>query len=144
MKTTTLFVLSAVVTATIALGVGLAFSGVVVPDRLRHETDRWAVIEDIRGDRIAVETTDDAVWAQLISMHTGVTEMWVGGPVERYANGWGFRFRPSGLTVAEVTAEGLQATIRDIGADLDYWLGVGIAYVSAEVVETHEDGLLLG
>lgn len=59
-----------------------------MPDRLRHDTDRWAVIEDIRGDRIAVETTDDAVWAQLIAMHAGVTEMWVDGPVERYANGW--------------------------------------------------------
>ncbi|MGQ0797498.1 MAG: hypothetical protein ACT4OI_06530 [Methanobacteriota archaeon] len=139
-KTTTLFVLSAVVTAAVALGVGLAFSGVVEPDRLRHDSNRWAVIEDIRGDRIAVETTDDGVWAQLVAMHANATERWVGGPVERYANGWGFRFRPDALTVAEVTAEGLQATIRDIGADLDYWLEVGIAYVGAQVVETHEAG----
>ncbi|MGQ0796510.1 MAG: hypothetical protein ACT4OI_01405 [Methanobacteriota archaeon] len=52
----------------------------------------------------------------------------------------GFRFQTNALTVAEVTAEGLQATIRDMGADLDYWLDVGIVYVGARVVETHKAG----
>jgi hypothetical protein len=140
-RTTTLFAILAAITAAIVLG-ALALS-TVFPDPLRHDTPRWAVIEDVNGDRIAVETPDDAVWAELLSLHANGTEQWVGGPLERYGNAWGFRFVPANLTVAEVTAEGLQTTLREIRADPDYWLGVGIAYVGARVVEVHEPASLL-
>jgi hypothetical protein len=70
-------------------------------------------------------------------MHADGSRLWVGGVVERYANGWGFRFRPDTVRVAEITAEGLQSTIRGISEDLDYWLGLGWAYVYAGVVEVH-------
>jgi len=63
--------------------------------------------------------------------------MFVGGIVERYDNKWGFRFKPDTIRVAQFTAEGFQATIRDISADIDYWLNLVWAYVSAKVVEVH-------
>ena len=53
-----------------------------------------------------------------------------------YDNRWGFRFDPNNVTVAEFTAEGLQATIRYISENLDYWLD-GWAYVHAKVTEIH-------
>jgi hypothetical protein len=37
--------------------------------------------------------------------------------------------------VAEVTAEGLQATIESISDNLDYWLDIGRAYVFAKVTD---------
>lgn len=102
-----------------------------------NETNRWAVIEDINGDRMAVEPTSDNIWSELVQMYQNGTEMWVGGIVERYNNEWGFRFKPDTVTVAEVTAEGLQATIELISADIDYWENLGWAYVSSRVVEIH-------
>jgi len=104
---------------------------------VKHETNRWAVIEDINGDRMAVEPVRNHIWSELVQLNQNGTRMWVGGIVERYNDKWGFRFKPDSVTVAEVTAEGLQATIRDISANIDYWLSLGWAYVSAKVVEIH-------
>ena len=103
---------------------------------LKHETDRWAVIEDVNGDRITVEPVRDEVWLQLVQMQQNESRMWIGSIVETYDNKWGFRFKPENVTVAEVTAEGLQASIRYISENLNYWLG-GWAYVSAKVTEIH-------
>ena len=103
-----------------------------------HETERWAVIEDINGDHLAVEPASDEVWDQLVNLHQNGTRMWIGGVVEEYGNKWGFRFKPENITVAQVTAEGLQATTQFISGDLDYWLDLGWAYVSAKVIEIHE------
>ena len=50
----------------------------------------------------------------------------------------GFRFKPETVAVAEVTAEGLQATIQYISENLDYWLDLGLAYVDAKVTEIHD------
>jgi len=103
---------------------------------LKHETDRWAVIEDVNGDRMAVEPVSDEVWFQMIQMRQNGSRLFVGSIVEKYNNKWGFRFKPDNVTIAEFTAEGLQATIRYISENLDYWLG-GWAYVSSKVIETH-------
>lgn len=101
---------------------------------LKHETDRWAVIEDVNGDRIVVEPASDMVWEQLVQLHQNKTKRLIGGIVEEYDNKWGFRFKPGNVTVAEFTAEGLQATIKYISENMDYWLN-GWAYVPARVAE---------
>ena len=135
------------VIATVALTVVLAMGGVLVWNYLNywdylkeiaHETGRWAVIEDVNGDHIAVEPTRDEVWSRLVGLHRNQTVRWIGGIVEGYGNKWGFRFKPENITIAEVTAEGLQATIRYISENLDYWLGIKWAYVSAKVTEIHD------
>jgi hypothetical protein len=107
-----------------------------IPNALKHETDRWAVIEDVNGDRIAVEPFGNEVWLQLVQMQQNESRMWIGSIVETYDSKWGFCFKPENVTVAEVTAEGLQASIRYISENLNYWLG-GWAYVSAKVTEIH-------
>jgi len=131
--------------AGIVLTVAIAALGVVVLinymrklDSLKHETDRWAVIKDVNGDRIAVETVSDEVWSQLVQLNQNGSERFVGGIVVEYDNKWGFRFDPNNVTVAEFTAEGLQATIRYISENLDYWLD-GWAYVHAKVTEIHSE-----
>ena len=106
------------------------------PNSLKHETDRWAVIKDVNGDRMAVETVSDEVWSHLVQLKENGSDRFVGGIVVEYDNRWGFRFDPNNVTVAEFTAEGLQATISYISENLDYWLG-GWAYVHAKVTEVH-------
>ena len=102
-----------------------------------HDTDRWAVIEDVNGHHLAVEPISDEVWNQLVELYENGTRMWVGGIVEEYENKWGFRFKPENITIAEVTAEGLQATIQYISENLDYWLDLGLAYVDSKVTSIH-------
>ena len=103
-----------------------------------HETGRWAVIEDIDGHHLTVEPTSEEVWSQVVGLYHNGTRMWIGGIVEEYHNRSGFRFKPETVTIAQFTAEGLEATIQYISEDLDYWLDLGWAYVSAKVIEIHD------
>ena len=103
---------------------------------VKHDTNRWAVIEDVNGDRMAVEPTSDQIWSELVQLNQNGSSRMVGGIVERYDNKWGFRFKPESVTVAEATAEGLQGTIQYISTHIDDWLD-GWAYVSSKVVEVH-------
>ena len=105
-----------------------------------HETDRWAVITDSKGDIIAVETTSDQVWNQLTDLHHNPTEMLIGGVVEVYGNTWGFRFKPDTIIIAQITIEAAQSNIRGISEDLDYWINTWAreTYVLATVAEIHE------
>ncbi len=124
----------AIIILALALSAAYAAISYEAPDPLKHDTGRWAVIEDVNGDMMAVETTSDGVWSDLSRMNQDGTQLWVGGVVESYGSSWGFRFRPDTVLVAEVTAEGLQATIAFISSDIGYWQGLGYAYISARVI----------
>ena len=128
--------LSSIALVAIVVSSLLAWNYLDYSNETAHDTNRWAVIEDINRDRMAVETKSDEAWNQLLELNRNKGTKWVGGVVERYRNKWGFRFKPETLVVAEVTAEGLQATIRYISKNLDHWLG-GYAYVGAKATETH-------
>jgi hypothetical protein len=108
--------------------------------KTKHETDCWVVIKDSKGDIIAVETTNPAVWNTLVNLKNNQTEMWIGGIVEEYGNYWGFRFRPDTIVVAEITIEGAQSNIQGISEDLNYWINVWNkeAYVLSSVIEINE------
>lgn len=104
--------------------------------------NRIAIIEDVNGDRIGVEPTSDEVWNRLVELYHTRDKMWIGGVAEvfifiRYDPNypWGFHFKPETVIVAEITAEGLQTTIRDICENLDYWRQLGQAYVFAKVID---------
>lgn len=136
-----------VVVLVVSFGLVLAMAAADWIHYLRAATEPtigMAIIEDIKGDRIAVEPTDGGVWDQLVALYHSEEEMWIGGVVEVFVfirpdpnYPWGFRFIPENITVAEVTAEGLQTTIRGISEDVDYWIRIGQAYVFAKVVEIH-------
>jgi len=50
--------------------------------KTKHETNRWAVITDSKGDFIAVETTSLEVWNDLKNLKEKQTELWIGGIIE--------------------------------------------------------------
>ncbi len=103
----------------------------------KHDTGQWAVIQDIEGLMLAIETTENRIWDQLVQLHQNGTEMWVGGVVERYDNKWGFRFHPDTIIIAQFTIEGAQTTISFLSEDIEYWINFGIAYIGSIVVEIH-------
>jgi hypothetical protein len=108
--------------------------------KTKHETDIWAVIKDSKGDVMAVEAWNPAVWNTLVMLKQNQTEMWIGGIVEEYDNYWGFRFMPDTIVVAEITIEGAQSNIKGISGDLNYWINTWgkEAYVLSKVIEIHE------
>ena len=108
--------------------------------KTRHETDRWAVIMDTKGDIISLETTSNDIWDTVDDLHQNQTVMWIGGIVEEYNNKWGFRFKPDTIVVAQITIEGAQSNIEGISGDLNYWINVWAkeTYVLAKVTEIHK------
>ncbi len=108
--------------------------------KTKHETNQWAVITDSKGDIIAVETNNEAVWADLKNLQQNQTERWIGGIIEEYDNHWRFRFNPDTIVIAEITIEGAQSNIQAISDDLNYWINTwqNQAYVFAKVTEIHE------
>jgi hypothetical protein len=95
---------------------------------------------DSKSDIMAVETTSNEAWDQLVELYKTGEERWIGGIVAEYNNAWGFRFKPDTIIIAEITIEGAQSTIQGISGDLDYWINTwaNVAYVMASIVEIHE------
>jgi hypothetical protein len=139
-KSLVFLVVTIIIIITVSFSIWVYWGSVGYSDKIRHETDSWVVIEDSKGDVMAVETTEPGVWDDLVGLRNSQAEMWVGGVVEEYDNYWGFRFRPDSIVVAEVTIEGAQSNIRGISGDLSYWINVWAkeAYVFAKVLEIHQ------
>ncbi|WGM88762.1 MAG: hypothetical protein NUK63_07520 [Candidatus Bathyarchaeum tardum] len=130
-----MFVIAVVIISTV-----LVYWNLNQPNKTKHETGRWALITDSKGDIIAVETNSLQVWSELKNLQQNQTEMWIGGIIEEYNNYWGFRFDPDTIVIAEITIEGAQANIQAISDDLDYWINTwqNEVYVFAKVTEIHE------
>jgi hypothetical protein len=129
-----------VIAVVIISGVLIYWNNLDQQPKTKHETNRWAVITDSKGDIIAVETSSLTVWNDLKNLEENQTQLWIGGTIEEYDNYWGFRFNPDTIITAEITIEGAQATIQFISDDLDYWINTwqNEAYVFAQVTEIHE------
>jgi hypothetical protein len=104
----------------------------------KHDTTRWAVIQDVDGSMLAIETTDNALWNQFVQLQKNGTKMWLEGVVERYNNKWGFRFNPVTIIIALFTIEGAQTTIHFLSEDIEYWINFGIAYIGSKIIEVHQ------
>ena len=140
MKRSLVLVVVVIIIITICFSIWVYWVSVDYSDKTNHETDSWAVIEDSKGDIIAVETAELSVWNRLVNLYNSQTEMWVGGVVEEYSNYWGFRFRSDTIVIAEITIEGAQSNIQGISGDLNYWINIWVkeTYVLTKVIEIHQ------
>ena len=41
----------------------------------KHDTNRWAAIQDVESSILAIEATDNTVWNQLVQLHQNGSEM---------------------------------------------------------------------
>ena len=129
-----------IIIALVGFSTSVYFRGLDYASKTKHETNVWAVIEDSKGDVMAVETVNPNVWSTLFNLLNNQTEMWIGGIVEEYDSHWGFRFKPDTIVVAQITIEGAQSNIQGISGDLNYWKNIWKkeAYVLSTVIEIHE------
>jgi hypothetical protein len=139
-KSLVLVVILILIITIMSFSIWVYWGSVDYSDKTNHETDNWAVIEDSKGDVIAVETAEPSVWDNLVNLRDNQTEMWIGGVVEEYGNYWGFRFRPDSIVIAEITIEGAQSNIQGISGDLNYWINIWVkeTYVLTKVIEIHQ------
>jgi hypothetical protein len=139
-KRLVLVVVVIIIITLISFSIWVYRGSVEYSNKTNHETDNWAVIEDSKGDIIAIETAEPSAWDNLVNLRNNQTEMWIGGVVEEYSNYWGFRFRPDTIATAEITIEGAQSNIQGISGDLNYWINIWAkeTYVLAKVIEIHQ------
>lgn len=137
---TKMFVIVAIIIVVIGFSVWAYYTETDYSEKTKHETNAWVVIEDSKGDIVAVETTSSVVWDVLVELHDNQTEIWIGGMVEEYNSYWGFRFKPDTIVIAQITIEGAQSNIQGISGDLNYWISVWAkeAYVFSKVIEIHQ------
>ena len=100
-----LVVVVIIIITIVTFSIWVYWGSVNYSDKTNHETDNWAVIEDSKGDVIAVETAEPSVWDNLVNLSNNQTGMWIRGAIEDYSNYWGFRFRPDTIVIAEITIE---------------------------------------
>lgn len=94
------------------------------------------LVADFAGDRMEIQVDPGRQEAldTLMEMYATGESKWVGGEIESFENGFGFRFKPDTIDVAEVTAEGAQAvTYGAIQADFEYWQAFGVVFIEGSV-----------
>jgi len=102
-----------------------------------HLTNKWVVIEDSKGNRIAVETTDEYIWDEFDKLNRNKTKVFIGGEVVEFSNKWGFRFNPTTISILRSVPQEYQGTIDGISSNLEYWKAQDEVYVFVKVTEVH-------
>lgn len=64
-----------VIVAIVVLSVAVWAVYVDYLNAMRHETNRWAVIEDTNGDKIVVEPISDHTWSELVQLNQNGARM---------------------------------------------------------------------
>ena len=124
------------------IGAVLMFAGLWVVPSFEGQPTRTVnlcTIQDVNGDSLEIQVSNETVWQQILEMHRAGQRKWVGGKLINATNVWGFTFDPDTIIVAEFTAEGLQTTLEQIRADPDYWFNIpgGICYIGATVTRVN-------
>jgi len=102
---------------------------------LKHETQRWAVIEDGNGDRISIETERNNIWHELTVLFENKTERFFGSAVEEYDNKWGFRYNSENISIRELVAEENHTTIKHVSENTTYWMSLDSVYIRGKIIQ---------
>ena len=104
---------------------------------LKHETQRWAVLEDENGNRISIETESSIIWDELTILYQNERERFIGDSFEEYDNKWGFRYDPENIIIRELVAEENQTTIYYLYENTTYRKSLDGAYIRARIVQIY-------
>ena len=115
---------------------------------IKHETTRWAVIEDYNGNQLAIEPENTTIWEEIVEFRKNESHMYVGyltGLIVPYDNFWQFRFEPSTITVHwSISSRSSDARIIYVANNLDSLLyqEFGINVVSISFPEQEYNGII--
>jgi len=98
----------------------LSFVFTFSPPDIKHETNRWIIVWDDVGKRIAIEPTEESVWEELLLLKDNISWYSINGLVVPYNNFWHFHFDPSTIELMD-SIRGM-ATIARITYNLDIYL----------------------
>ena len=104
-------------------------------------TYNTCIIVDVNYDTLELKVApENQAWQNLVDMYFAGERKWVGGKLVEVDNPWGFTFDPETIIVAEVTAEALQTTLKQIKENKDYWFNIqgGICYVASTIFSIKE------
>lgn len=102
---------------------------------IKHETTKWAIIEDTFGNRLAIEPSSEFVWDELLHPEENVTSISIWGTITSYDNLWQFRFEPTSIHVVYNMRS--SPSISEIADDLERFLDSdrGIIFDSIKIFE---------
>jgi len=111
---------------------------------IKHETTRWAIIEDNLGNRLAIEPDNTTVWKMLVECNKPTLYAYIEGIVVPYENLWQFRFEPLTISVHNGNIRSMNANIQYIASNLDHFLfnESGINIVKIEIFEHKYYGII--
>jgi len=111
---------------------------------IKHETNRWAIANDIEGNLIAIEVSNSSLWEELqFDYELNLdSEICIIGLIIAYNNLWGFRLEPSTVHLESPYSRS-SATILEIANSLDYYLSsqYGIKLYSMRFFENKYTGI---
>ncbi len=98
---------------------------------IKHETNRWAIIEDYDGNQLAIDAFNSSIWNELrkdwkeLRKDSGTNlsaPMFIFGLVVSYDNSWQFRFEPSTVSSTIGYIKEPSYTIIEIANNLEWHL----------------------
>ena len=140
----TVEIISIVVIFSLLLGFPIYFIILNNSPDIKHETTRWAIIEDNLGNRLAIEPENTDVWEEFVEYNKPILYAYVKGIVVPYENLWQFRFEPSTISIQNVSSRYLNANIQYIASNLDHLLfnEFGVNIEKIEIFEHKYYGII--
>jgi len=133
----TLGILSLVVVVLLFFGYPTYFFIINNSPEIKHETNRWMLIRDNDGNKIAFETINSSLWDSLTMSYQEYENegepMSILGVVVSYDNSWQFRLDPSTISMGYGFWKMETYTISEITTNLELHLSTTVAIYFASI-----------
>ncbi|MHA1308771.1 MAG: hypothetical protein ACTSO7_16685 [Candidatus Heimdallarchaeota archaeon] len=102
---------------------------------IKHETNRWALIVDTEGSKLAIEAVNSSVWERIVSNYQEFKDydypmVITCEGIVPYNNSWGFRIDPKTVKFLYGLIRGSTHTIKQLASNLDYYLNDHFGYIA--------------
>jgi len=102
---------------------------------IKHETNRWALIVDTEGSKLAIEAVNSSVWERIVLNYQEFKDydypmVITSEGIVPYNNSWQFRIDPNTVKFLYGLIKGPTHTIKQLASNLDYYLNDHFGYIA--------------